>query len=402
MNIEIERIYNLIKTIKKMPGSKVSNNNLVVDTIHGIDISYIADYLNSKKLKTVMVPCTKEYETRLKDSGREYLDLYKLFPALEISLDGFYFFDKSLQEKIDMKTIDKYDVFILDQITSMNPILREFIALFFRTYYPNKVVLHIFDSSSFLGHNDRIVEGLEIRPSFFLSKDIDKLPDFTSGLVYLAVRVRSGKHEFLTTQSLVTDAYEFRNVNGTDFMRKFSLEYLASFKKDNRFGSPQFICSNQKLGTFTKIIREQLGYTKNLPSAGESLIAYNTFKTNNATDNITVTKGTVMKFLSFISHNIIKVEINDKEYCVMIDLNVFANVLDEQRGANKYKLDPTKAHVFFMYAVTSSMFDHISFNSAIVYIDGMISGAYLYSLLKMVRKNIVVLVDSLVVNSELI
>ena len=91
---ELDKIIKNIQTIKKLPASKITNNNIVIDTVHDIDMTHFCDILNSKKIKTVVVPTTQEYERRLKDLGREYVDLYKLFPSMEIMLDGFVFFDE--------------------------------------------------------------------------------------------------------------------------------------------------------------------------------------------------------------------------------------------------------------------------------------------------------------------
>lgn len=400
---EIDKIYNTVKVIKKMNPSKVTNNNIVLDIIHGVDITSLSDFLNSKKIKTVVIPTTQEYEKRLKELGREYIDVYKLFPAMEIMLDGFLFYDRTLQDKVDRATIEKYDCFIIDQMTSMPTILREFISLYFRTYYPNKTVLHIYDCGSFIGTSDRIQDGLEIRPSFVLNKDADRLPDFSASLCYLASRVRSGKYEVLSAQTPSTDAYEFRSVMSRDFIRKFSIEELLSYKKDNRFGAPQFFCSNMNLGLFTNIIREQLGYKTMLPQPGEELIAYNDFKTNNASENIVIRKGTVIKFKRMIANSVFEIELDDKIYNIVVDINVFPNVLEKEiLGADRFRIDPTIAHVFYNYALTSEMFEHTTHNNIIAYVDGIISSSYLYSLLKTCRKSITILIDSLVVNTELI
>lgn len=400
---EIDKIYNTVKVIKKMNPNKVTNNNIVIDIIHGVDITSLSDLLNSKKIKTVVIPTTQEYERRLIEMGREYLDIYKLFPSMEIMMDGFMFYDRSLQDKVDRKTIEKYDCFIIDQMTAMSTILREFISLYFRTYYPNKVVLHVYDCGSFIGTSDRIQDGLEMRPSFVLNKDADRLPDFSASLGYLASRVRAGKHEILSTQTPSTDAYEFRSVVARDFIRKFSIEELLSYKKDNRFGVPQFFCSNVNLGMFTRILRDQLGYKSILPQPGEELIAYNTFKTNNVVDNIVVKKGTVMKFNRMIANSVFEVTINEKIYNIVVDINVFPNVLEKEiLGEDRYRIDPTIANVFYNYALTSEMFEHTTYNNIIAYIDGVISTSYLYSLLKTCRKSITILIDSLVVNTDLI
>lgn len=401
---ELEKIVKNIQTIKKLPASKVTNNNIVIDTVHDVDMTHFLDHLNSKKIKSVMIPTTLEYERRLRDLGREYIDIYKLFPAMEIVMDGFVFYDTELQKKVDTKTIDKYDCFVLYQSTSMNIILREFISLFFRTYYPNKVLVHVYDSGAFIGNSNRLFEGLELRPMFVLNKEMNKLPDFSSSLGYLSNRIRAGKYEVLTVQTPATDAYEFKTVKNTEFMRKFSIEELMSYRKDNKFGIPQFFCSNRNLAIFTKRIREQLGFHNTiLPKTGEELIAYNDFRTNNIMDNIVVKKGKVMTFNRMLSPGIFEVTIDEKIYNIVVDINVFSNVLErELMGPDRYMLDPTVAHVFYNYALTSSMFDHVSCNSIIAYVDSIISTSYLYSLLKSARKNITILIDSTVVNTKLI
>ena len=401
---ELEKIVKNIQTIKRLPASKVTNNNIVIDTVHDVDMTHFLDHLNSKKIKSVMIPTTLEYERRLKDLGREYIDIYKLFPAMEIMMDGFVFYDVELQKKVDTKTIDKYDCFILYQSTSMNIILREFISLFFRTYYPNKILVHVYDSGAFIGSSNRLFEGLELRPMFVLNKEMNKLPDFSSSLGYLSNRIRAGKYELLTVQTPATDAYEFKTVKNSEFMRKFSIEELMSYRKDNKFGIPQFFCSNKNLASFTRMIREQLGYHNSiLPRVGEELIAYNDFRTNNISDNIVVKKGKTMTFSRMLSPGIFEVSIDDKLYNIVVDINVFSNVLErELMGPDRYILDPTLAHVFYSYALTSSMFDHVSCNSIIAYVDSIISTSYLYSLLKSARKNITILIDSTVVNTKLI
>ena len=400
---ELEKIIKNIQTIKKLPASKVTNNNIVIDTPHDVDMTHFVDVLNSRKLKTIMIPTTHEYERRLKDLGREYIDLFKLFPSMEILLDGFVFYDVDLQKKVDTKTIDKYDCFVLYQSTSLNLMLREFISLFFRMYYPNKVLIHVYDSGSFIGNTNRLFEGLELRPMFVLNKDMNKLPDFSSSLGYLANRVRAGKYEVLQVQALSTEAYDFRTVKASDFIRKFSMEELVSYRKDNKFGMPQFFCSNKMLPVFTNILRSQLGYHNSiLPRSGEELIAYNDFKTNNVTDNIIVKKGTTMIFNKAITPTIFEVTIEEKSYNIVIDINVFSNVLERDiMGIDRYILDPTIAHVFYTYALTSSMFDHVSCNTIVAYVDSVISSAYLYSLLKTARKNITILIDSTVINAPL-
>ena len=50
---EIDKIYNTVKVIKKMNPNKVTNNNIVIDIIHGVDITSLSDLLNSKKIKTM-------------------------------------------------------------------------------------------------------------------------------------------------------------------------------------------------------------------------------------------------------------------------------------------------------------------------------------------------------------
>ena len=401
---ELDKIIKNIQTIKKLPASKITNNNIVIDTVHDIDMTHFCDILNSKKIKTVVVPTTQEYERRLKDLGREYVDLYKLFPSMEIMLDGFVFFDTELQKKVDTTTIEKYDCFVLYQSTSLNLMLREFISLFFRTYYPNKVLVHVYDSFSFIGSAQRLFEGLELRPAYVLNKDMNKLPDFSSSLGYLANRVRAGKHEVLSVQTPATDAYEFKTVKASEFLRKFSIEELVSYRKDNKYGMPQFFCTNKMLPVFTAIIRQQLGYHNSiLPKPGEELIAYNDFKTNNVTDNIIVKKGTTMIFNKLVTNSIFDVIIDEKHYSIVVDLNVFCNVLERDiQGPDRYMLDPTLAHVFYSYAITSSMFEYVSYNSIIAYVDTIVSTSYLYSLLKTARKSITILIDSTVVNTSLI
>lgn len=401
---ELEKIIKNIQTIKRLPASKITNNNIVIDIVHDIDMTHLSDILNQKKVKTAMIPTTHEFERRLKDLGREYIDIYKLFPAMEIMMDGFVFYDVELQKKVDTDTIEKYDCFILYQSTSLNLMLREFISLFFRTYYPNKVLVHIYDSASFIGSAARLFEGLELRPMYVLNKDMNKLPDFSSSLGYLANRVRAGKHEILSVQTPSTDAYEFRTVKASEFIRKFSLEEIASYRKDNKFGMPQFFCTNKMLPVFTSIIRQQLGFHNSiLPKPGEELIAYNDFRTNNVSDNITVKKGTLMIFNKMISPSIFEVTIFDKVYSIVVDINVFCNVLERDiQGPDRYILDPTIAHVFYSYAITSSMFEYVSYNSIVAYVDSIVSTSYLYSLLKVARKNITILIDSTVVNTPLI
>lgn len=46
---ELEKIVKNIQTIKRLPASKVTNNNIVIDTVHDVDMTHFLDHLNSKK-----------------------------------------------------------------------------------------------------------------------------------------------------------------------------------------------------------------------------------------------------------------------------------------------------------------------------------------------------------------
>jgi hypothetical protein len=135
------------------------------------------------------------------------------------------------------------------------------------------------------------------------------------------------------------------------------------------------------------------------------IFAYNTFKTCNGEDDIVVRKGTIMTFKKLISGNVMEVVIDNKVHMIVFDKNVFKNVLQtELMSGNRMRLevDPLVAHVFYAYAVTSSMFDHISCDHVVAFIDGVIPSSYLYSLLKMTKRTITVLLDAIIIDTDML
>ena len=404
---EIDKLINNIKILNKTKFGNSANNNIVVDIASGYSALSLYSQLKRSGLKSGIIPVTTCNVEHLEDEEIEYIDLYKVFPVMEITLDGFEFFDQKLCDMVDYATLSKLNVVVLYDIITMNPLLREFISLWFKRYLPKVAVIHVFDSCSYV-NPERELYRLDVRVHHVLSKDLSKIPGVSLPLTYLTQKIRNGKYEKLSvkdqTKDSYNDAYSFMSVIGRDFMRKVSVEELMSFRGDGRL--PTFFCPNQHLGYFTKRLREIQGYTKITPREGEELIAYNNFKTVSGLDDIYVRKGTTMIFQRLISENIMIVKINDIERTIMFDKNVFRNVLQcDIMGDNRYILeshDPLVAHVFYTYALTSSMFGHVVCDDIVSYVDGVVSSGYIYSLFKSSRKSTTVLIDSSVIDTDFV
>ena len=57
-DVNYTKIVNSVKLIKSNRSSNI--NTIVLDTQHGIDISYLINILDASKLKTILVPVTNE------------------------------------------------------------------------------------------------------------------------------------------------------------------------------------------------------------------------------------------------------------------------------------------------------------------------------------------------------
>lgn len=401
---EIDKIINHVKTINKLKTRDISNNNLIIDVGAGANISGLIYELRQASIVTGVMPVSTTNVEHLDSEGIEYLDIFEVFPAMKICMDGYEFFDDTLIEEVDYMTLKKYQCVIVYDIVSMNPLLREFVSLYFRRYFPKVCVIHIYDSATYVS-SDRKMFRLDFRPSYVLNKDLPKIPGTSMSLTYLAHKVRNGKHDKLSVKEASSEPYSFVSVISRDFVRKFSVEELMSYRNDVN-DVPTFVCANRHLGLFTKLRRDQLGYTRITPQPGEELIAYNTFKTCNSDDNIVVRKGTTMIFNKLISGNTMEVTIKDKMYMIVFDKNVFKNVLQaDLMSGTRMRLEvepPLVAHVFYSYAITSYMFDHISVDNVVSFIDGVIPSSYLYSLLKMTKRTITVLLDASIIDTEFI
>lgn len=97
------------------------------------------------------------------------------------------------------------------------------------------------------------------------------------------------------------------------------------------------------------------------------------------------------------------IEYEGNEHYILVDLNVFVNILEyDSLDSNRLVLDEHTAHVFYSYALTSEMFEHVSFDNIYAFINGRVLSSYMYSLVKMARKTITICVDSTVINQELL
>ncbi len=401
---EIDKIVNHVEVINKMKTKDITNNNLILDIGAGSNITGLYHLLKKKNIKTGIMPVSTANVEHLKSEKIEYLDIYDVFPAMKISMDGYEVFDERLIEEVDYMTLKQYQCIIIYDIVSMDPLLREFVAMYFRRFFPKICVIHIYDTATYVT-SDRRLFRLDFRPTYVINKDLPRMQGTSVALTYLANKVRGGKYGKLVVKEQSSEPYSFLSVISRDFIRKFSVEDLLSYRNDVN-DIPTFVCANKNLGLFTKLRRDQLGYNNITPQEGEELIAYNTFKTCNGVDDIIVRKGTTMTFKRLISGNVMEVIIDDKIYMIVFDKNVFKNVLQaELMSGTRMQLEvdpPLLAHVFYSYAVTSSMFDHISRDHVVAFIDGIIPSSYLYSLLKMTKRTITVLLDASIIDSEML
>jgi len=403
-DVSYNKIVNSVKLIKNNKSADI--NTIILDTQHGIDITYLLSLLDASKVKTVLVPVTNEYVRRAVRTETTYLDMYKAFPLLKIEGNKYHDFSNDIIKLVDTNVLNNYECFVFDQVTGMDTKLREWIIEYFRLFHPNKVLLMIYDSGAFVGYNDRISHNLDLRAHYILPKSGDRNPDFGSGNTFLALRYRSSRYQKLEPIEHNND-YEIRAVNGRDFLRKLSFEEIMNtklkFNKQNN-GIPQLVCGNNMLGHITKLLRQQMGYTNNVPMEGESLIAYNDFQTLNPNmQNIVIRKGSVFKLKKRLKPNMFIIEYNGNEHYILVDLNVFVNILDyDALDTNRLLLDEHTAHVFYHYAITSEMFEHTSFDNVVAYINGRVLSSYMYSLVKIARKTITIFVDTSVINQELL
>lgn len=403
-DVNYTKIVNSVKLIKSNRSSNI--NTIVLDTQHGVDISYLINILDASKLKTILVPVTNEYIRRATRTETTYLDMYKLFPILKLEGNKYHDMSEDMLKAIDTQVINNYDVFVFDQVTGLESKIREWIVEYFRIFHPNKILIMIYDSGAFIGYNDRISHNMELRAHYILPKSGDRNPDFGSGNTFLALRYRAARYMKLEPIEHNND-YEIKAVNGRDFLRKLSFEEIMNSKlkfNKNNTGVPQFICSNDLLGQCTKILRQQLGYNSNTPVEGESLIAYNDFQTLNPNmKNIIIRKGSLFKLKKRLKPNMFIIEYEGNEHYILVDLNVFVNILEyDALDSNRLVLDEHTAHVFYSYALTSEMFEHVSFDNVFAFINGRVLSSYMYSLVKMARKTITICVDSTVINQELL
>ena len=400
---EIDKIVNHVEIINKMKSKDIKNNNLILDVGAGANITGLYYQLLKKGVKTGIFPISIANVNHLKSEEIDYLDIYSIFPGMKISMDGYEVFDERLIDEVDYMTLKNYQCIIIYDIVSMDPLLREFVAMYFRKFFPKTCVIHIYDTATYVT-SDRQMFRLDFRPTYVLNKDLPRLPGVSVSLTYLAHKVRNGKHDKLSVKDTSSEPYSFLSVISRDFIRRFSIQELMNYRNDVD-DVPTFVCSNKNLGLFTRLRREQLGYHKITPHEGEELIAYNTFKTCNGEDDIVVRKGTIMTFKKLISGNVMEVVIDNKVHMIVFDKNVFKNVLQtELMSGNRMRLevDPLVAHVFYAYAVTSSMFDHISCDHVVAFIDGVIPSSYLYSLLKMTKRTITVLLDATIIDTDML
>lgn len=399
-------LHKIVETIKLIKNTKnVGNNKINIDTIHGVDSANVVNTLNENKIKSIIVPVTKEYERRAMRSNIPYIDLFKFLPVLKLEGNNNDYTEHILKH-INTDTIDEYDCFVFDQITSMTHTTREFISRYFRLFYPNKVLLFIYDSGAFIGYSDRIHNSMELRANFSLPKHTDRNPDYSAPNTFLANRFRNSKYQRLEPVDN-DNAYEIKAVNHKDFMRRLSIEEIMVSK--NKFNSasnsiPQFVCSNDMLGEVTKILRTQMSYKSSMPNEGEMLIAYNDFQTLNPDmNNIIIRKGSVMKLVKKLKPNMFIIEYEGKEHYILVELRVFTNILEcDIMGNERLSVDEHIAHVFFNYAIASDMFEHVSFDNVFAYVNGRVSSSYIYSLIKMSRKTLTMFVDSNYINQELL
>lgn len=352
---EIDKICNNVKIINKMKINKASGFNvMVIDVPAHYDVLDLYAYLK-KEMKVGIIPISASNVKKLETMNIPYIDVYEVFPGMKIEMNGYDFFDPKLVEEVKYEELRKYDVIIIYDIVNMSPLLREFIALYFKKYLYKTALINVYDSSAYVP-SDRELFRMDIRVHNVLSKDLSISRDTSSLLTYMMMKIRSGRYDKLCVRNHNTDSYKFQSVVGKDFKRRFSTQELLSYES-NVTNLPQFFCSNMELGEFTRRKREELGYTKITPQPGEILVAYNTFKTNSGVDDIIVRKGTFMTFNRLLDSNVMSVDINGKEYVIVFDKNVFKNVLQSDIMGNTRMIleeePPLMAHVFYAYVLAS-------------------------------------------------